>query len=595
MNLRVPRQCIALAAVACVVPSVFAAEKAVDKGRAPSAEQVSFSVYLPLQNRDALDNDIAALHDSASSRYHQWLTSADFKAKYAPSATQLESVRAQLAAQGLTVTAVGPQRLQVSGSASAVEGALQTTLHDGAFASGRKTVMATQKPTVSGAMAQTGAIVTGLSGFVRARSFAHVAPAANPQNRYSTAGPYWFTDLKQAYQWPSYQVYTGKGTTIGILMTGDYNPTDVSNYFTHEKITAPSITTVQINGGAPYDPSGSTETHLDLQQSGGMAPQAKIIFYNMPDLSDDSIIAALAQVVNDNKTDVVSMSFGGPEVFYKPEYNDGTDFTYLLKEEDDLLAQGTAQGITFIASSGDAGALTAFPPACFNYGPDCGPALPSVEFPASSPHVVGVGGTNLTTTYTSSTDLNSAYVSEQAYADPLEGDIFYGTSSTGQYWGSGGGDSVYFKKPLFQALTNTGNAKFRTVPDVSLHMGGCPGGAISCNADDSADIVTIGGYNYAVIGTSAAAPDFAGLTALAVQRFGKRMGNENYYIYALAATQSLGLTKVFHQGIPGFNGLYSTTAKGYNRVLGNGTVIGKQFLLAPLVPAAGTPQTPSNP
>ena len=588
-------QCIALAAVACVVPSAFAAEKAVDKGRTPSAEQVRFSVYLPLQNRDALDTDIAALHDSASSRYHQWLTSAQFKAKYAPSASQLEAVRSQLAAQGLTVTVVTPQRLQVTGSASAVESALQTTLHDGSFANGRKTVMAKQKPVVSGAMAQTGAIVTGLSGFVRARSFAHIAPAANPQNRYSTAGPYWFTDLKQAYQWPTYQAYTGKGATIGILMTGDYDPTDVDKYFTHEKIATPKIKTVQINGGAPFDPQGSTETHLDIQQSGGMAPDAKIIFYNMPDLSDDSIIAGLSQIVDDNKADVVNMSFGGPEVFYTAEYNDGTDFTYLLKEEDDLLAQGTAQGITFIASSGDAGALTAFPPACFDGGPDCGPALPAVEFPASSPHVVGVGGTNLTTTYTSSTDLNSKYVSEQAYADPLEGDIFYGTSSTGQYWGSGGGDSVYFRKPLFQALTNTGNAKFRTVPDVSLHMGGCPQGAISCGADDSADIVTINGGNYGVIGTSAAAPDFAGLTALAVQRFGKRMGNENYYIYALAATQSLGLTKVFHQGIPGFNGLYSTTPKGYNRVLGNGTVIGKQFLLAPLVPAAGTPQTPSNP
>ena len=74
------------------------------------------------------------------------------------------------------------------------------------------------------------------------------------------------------------------------------------------------------------------------------------------------------------------------------------------------------------------------------------------------------------------------------------------------------------------------------------------------------------------------------------------MGNENYYIYTLAAAQSLGLPlKVFHTGIPGFNGLYSTTPRGYNRVLGNGTVDGRNFLLAPFIPAAGIPQTPSNP
>ena len=289
------------------------------------------------------------------------------------------------------------------------------------------------------------------------------------------------------------------------------------------------------------------------------------------------------------------MSFGSAEAYYTAADNEGSDYTYLITVEDELFAQGNMQGITFVASSGDYGALEALPPECFNYGPNCGAAQPGVEFPASSPHVVGVGGTNLITTHTTTTDLNSAYVREQAYADPLASDIFYGTSATGLVWGSGGGDSMFFRKPAFQALTNTGNARFRTVPDLSLHMGGCPVGASSCSPDDSADIEVIGGKNVGVIGTSASAPDFAGLTALAVQRFGSRLGNENFYIYALAAAQQLGLTNVFKQGIPGYNGLYSTAARGYNRVLGNGTLSGKAFLLAPLVPAAGTPQTPTNP
>ena len=207
---------------------------------------------------------------------------------------------------------------------------------------------------------------------------------------------------------------------------------------------------------------------------------------------------------------------------------------------------------------------------------------------------MGVGGTNLKTTYTAG-NLNSAYISEEAYADPLTADIFYGTGVTGGYWGSGGGNSVLFKKPLYQQLVNTG-ASVRTVPDVALHMGGCPVDAI-CNPDDSADVEAIGGALVYVIGTSAAAPDFAGLTALAVQRYGTRLGNENYYLYALAALQDTGLpiVKAFHTGIPGYNGLYSTTPSGYNRVLGNGTVMGKEYLLAPLVPSAGVPQTTSNP
>jgi hypothetical protein len=129
-------------------------------------------------------------------------------------------------------------------------------------------------------------------------------------------------------------------------------------------------------------------------------------------------------------------------------------------------------------------------------------------------------------------------------------------------------------------------------------MGGCPVGAVTpCNPDDSYDYEVIGNEYVGVIGTSASAPDFAGLTALSIQRQGgQRLGNENYYIYTLALLQNAGLPiKVFKTDIPGFNGLYYTTPKGYNRVLGNGTLNGVDFLLAPFSPVAGTPQTPSNP
>ena len=127
-------------------------------------------------------------------------------------------------------------------------------------------------------------------------------------------------------------------------------------------------------------------------------------------------------------------------------------------------------------------------------------------------------------------------------------------------------------------------------------MGGCPIGAVSCSPDDSADIAVIGGQAFGAVGTSASAVDFTGLTALAVQRFGTRLGNQNLYIYSLAVAQSAGFgLHVFRTDIPGFNGLFSTTPNGYNRVLGNGTLRGTEFLLAPLIPTAGVPQTPSNP
>ena len=572
---------------------LFAGQRATLQARVASSQTVSFNVYLPLQHRDQLEKLIADLHTSSSAQYQKWLTPAQFNERFAVPASSVQAVMTQLRADNLTVTQVSPHSLHVTGSATDVEHALTTQLRTGVFPNGRRKVVASSGMLPPSAITNLGAIVTGLSPTIRMRTHAR---RVTTSNRYSTAGSYWFTDLKQAYQWPSYTTYTGAGVTIGILMSGDYNPSDMDLYFGHEKLATPRISTVQVLGGAPYDPNGdSLETHLDLQQSGGMAPKASLVLYNLPDLSDDSILAGLSQIVESNKVDVVSMSFGGPEIFYTPAYNGGEDFTYLLREQDDLYAQGTAQGITFIASSGDQGALPAPALACFDADAtsSCGSFQVSAEFPASSPHVVGVGGTNLKTTHTAGS-LNSAYVSEQAYANPLDGDIFYGTPATGGYWGSGGGNSVVFRKPLFQLLSNTGS-NMRTVPDVSLHMGGCPAEA-TCTGDESSDIATLDGHLVGLIGTSASAPDFAGLTALSVQRYGTRLGNENYYIYALAALQNAGLPiKAFHTGIPGYNGLYSTTSRGYNRVLGNGTVIGKQFLLAPLVPVAGTPQTPTNP
>lgn len=579
-----------------VLPTTLAhaADKAVLAQRAAATQNVEFDVFLPLSHRDDLSSLVASQHDSSSPSYHKWIKPAEFRARFGASDATVAAIRQQLEAYGLTTNLVSQQRIHVTGSASAVEQVFATQLHNGTYASGRKTIATATPLSLPGTLSANGAVVTGLSGFIRMRP--HSRRLATPLNRYSSAGPYWFDDLKQAYKYPSYKVYTGKGVTIGILMSGDFNPADMTKYFAHEKLAVPKMSTVNINGGAPYDPNNSTETHLDMQQTGGMAPNASIVLYNLPDLSDSNIIAGLITILESNQADVVNMSFGGPEVFYTPAYNGGQDQTGILGIYDDVFKQGNAQGITFVASSGDLGALDAPPLACFDPSATsaCGSMQPSVETPASSPHVTGVGGTNLATTHITGS-LDSKYVTEEAFGDPLAADIFFGTPATGGIWGSGGGTSIYYKKPFFQRLVDT-DSKYRTVPDVAGHMGGCPLGAVTpCPASDSAVVVAIGGSFFGVVGTSASAPDFAGLLALKVERYGSRLGNENPEIYALAALQNAGFPlQFYHDNVPGFNGLYSTE-KGYNRVLGNGTVIGINFLLAPFVPTAGTPQTPSNP
>lgn len=591
----------ALSLAASSSTTLLAVEKAVLAERAASSQAVSFEVYIPVQHRAQLERDLAALHDSASPMFHKWFTPEQVNARYGATPAQIAAIRSQLTGYGLESTVMNGHHIRVTGTAGAAEQALGTALVNGKYSNGRKIVAVTQSLTPPAAFTAVGAVVIGLEDTIRMRTHAHAL--ANPDNRYSTTGGYWFDDLKQAYKFPSYLNYTGKGATIATLVDGAYSKADMTKYFGHENLAVPNFSEVLVDGGSPFN-GDSFETDLDFQQAGGMAPGASIIHYNIPDLSDQSIIDGLSQIITDNKADIVSISLGGPEIYYTKGDNGGVDYTYILKLQDDLFAIGNMEGITFIASSGDSGALSAPPVACFPttsggaYPPNCGMMRASVEFPASSPHVTGVGGTNLVTAYDGGATKNSAYYGEEAYGDPLTKDIFYGTSATGAYWGSGGGTSMVFAKPTYQILANTGNSKYRTVPDLSYHMGGCPGGvAGKCNPDDSFVYEVYNNLYYGAIGTSAAAPDFAGLVALTEQSFGGgRLGNLNSYVYTLALSQSLGVaTGVYNQGIPGYNGKFFTTGTGYNRVLGNGTVNGVNFMLSPATPTAGIPQTPSNP
>ena len=116
-----------------------------------------------------------------------------------------------------------------------------------------------------------------------------------------------------------------------------------------------------------------------------------------------------------------------------------------------------------------------------------------------------------------------------------------------------------------------------------------------CPPGRSFDWTPIAGSFFGYIGTSLSSPDFVGLLALKIQSTGGRLGNENFDIYALAAAQQNGsANQVFRQDIPGNNGFYKT-APGYNLVLGNGSVIGNDFVRGPSLPVAGIPQTPTNP
>jgi len=573
---------------------------------ASASQTVQFQVLLPLQNSSLLDQLISELNTSGASNYHQWLTPQQFQSQYAPNRQTMTQVSNALAAFGLKVTATHTQGLQFQGSVAAVQQAFGVQLWNASTPTGSQKIIATQQLKLPPALAQAGAVVTAFSPAIYQHVHSkNMGMLTQPLNRFGPAGPYFFDDIKQAYDFPSAQFLNGKGSTIGIVMASDVLDSDLALYFGFEGVAPPKLVRVPVDGGAPFNinNSASFEASLDVQQAGGVALGATIALYNIPDLSDQSIFDAYQTIVETNAVDIVSSSFGGPEGVFTAAYNGGTDFTGILRMFDDLIRQGNAEGITFVASSGDNGGL-GLPSLEYFTGPNPGVFLPGVEWPASLPHVTAVGGTNLVTSSIANS-LQSTYVSENAFGDPLiPYDPFgVGNTASGGYWGSGGGSSVVFSKPLYQFLVNTGSS-MRSVPDVSMQMGGCPLGiAAGCGSMftppflESFVITAVGGNFFGLIGTSVAAPEFAGLLALERQNLGTRLGNVNFQIYEQAGVQNfLSFLPTFHENIPGFNGLFSSSASGgYNMVVGSGTPFGKNLIFAPLVPAAGNPQTASNP
>lgn len=604
-----------------------------------AASQVSFEVALPLRNEEQLDALLAAQQDSDSPQYHKWLTPTQFAALFGPDKATLESVAAALTARGLSVQ-THTRSLHVSGPAALVESTLGTHLqlaHTDTNASGTRVVSAAAL-SLPAELQAAGATVVSF-GPNEAHVMSHQVTSKledSPLNRNSQDGGYWFDDLKQAYEYPSYQTMVkvgdttqrldGTGTTIGVLMSSDYLPADVEAVFNHEKfgsITGKPVPTlfadIPIDGGGGLFGGAFAEVSIDTQSEITGAPGAHVILYDVPDLSDGSVFAGYVDAIESNQVDVLSASFGECELFYFPQYNGGVDQRGILRAYDTLFKQGNSQGMTFLASSGDSAGLGCTT-VSYIEGETGGTFIAGVESPASNPNVTAVGGSNVVTVYEPGS-LNSQYATENAWSDPEVPYDPYGIGvvASGGVWGAGGGVSLMWAAPGYQSLVNTTFPGGRAVPDIGMQVGGCPGGisVLSpsgvCNGGDSPKdgfgntdrsygIYSVGvGYGGGFsgwIGTSLSSPNFAAVLALLIEQKG-RQGNVNGFLYKVAAKQASegAVAKYLHTGIPGFNGvIQSNVSPTYNVSTGIGTPVVFELVDAPGGTApAGTPRTLSNP
>ncbi len=592
-------------------------------GGVAAAQPVSFTVQFPLRNEAQLESLIGNQSNPRSPLYRHFLTPAQFRASFGPQQSDLQRVAAAMHARGFTVDRVTSQGLKLRGAAANVERTFATRLVlDRATRGARPSVRALGGVTLTPELAAAHATVVAIGSRLHAKtnSFRSAVPLVKPLNFLGPEGPYFADDLKEAYGFPSAAKLDGKGRTIGVVISSFVDPADIKQYFIDEGLPGtPNVVDEKIDGGQvlpPADPNngGAFEATLDVEQTTAIAPGAKVIVYDTPDLSNQSTIDAYEQLVDDNTVDVVNSSFGECEAFFTAPYNidpttgKGVDMTAVVLQQHQIFLQGNAQGITFAVSSGDSGALGCVDTTFTKF-------ILGVENPASDSAVTAVGGTNLMTTANPATARRpnqSNYKSENAFLDPEIPYDSYGVTdaagnpvnATGGVWGSGGGTSRFFQKPAYQQAVNA-NAFRRSIPDVSGHMGGCPtisnypldkNGFPTCPTDRSADLLTFQGGVYGVIGTSASSPDFVGLLTLLEQAYGARAGNINYAIYAESFAQSQGALPYtsFRTGIPGNNG-FPTNTLSYDKVLGLGTLEGGNFGLLHPYPLAGDPGTASNP
>ena len=326
------------------------------------------------------------------------------------------------------------------------------------------------------------------------------------------------------YGFPAAQ--TGSGQTVALIeLGGGYDPAQMTAYFAAKQVhRTGTLEAVPVGGAAntPGDPNGADgEVQLDIEVVGSVAPAADIAVYFGAN-QGSGFLDAIAAAVHDTqrKPSVISISWGGPESSWSAQDIDAMD---------QVFQTAGSLGITVCAASGDSGASD---------GATTG--MLTVDFPASSPHVLGCGGTRLPRTG-----------AEVAWNDGSKGGA------------TGGGYSTHFPRPAWQA-GNTGTG--RGVPDVAG------------DADPQTGYnVSVDGQAAVIGGTSAVAPLWAGLIALANQASGRSAGFVNPTLYAHPAA----MTDITH----GNNAGYSC-AVGWDPVTGLGSPKGAAVIAA--LRAAGT-------
>ena len=512
-------------------------------GRLDGASRLRLSIYLPLHHPEALTNLLDQIYDPASPQYHHYLTPEGFDARFGPTTNDYAAVIAWAARNGLTVTARHPNRmlLEVSAPVTNLEHALRVTLRTYRHPTESRTFFAPDtEPSVEAGVPIS--FIGGLDNYSRPKPMnlrrTPIKPAAQarPQMGSGPGGNLGGFDYRAAYA-PGVTL-TGAGQQVGLLEFDGYYSRDIRSYERQMGLSSVPLQNVLLDNfdGIPTmgTNSGNGEVALDIEMAVSMAPGLdKVVIFEGG--------------TNGQPNDILQAMAANPLI---KQFSCSWDFGSVSSAQqsamDVYFQKMAAQGQSFLCASGDSGAVNSMIP------------------PEDDPYITLVGGTTLATTGPGGVRLE-----ETAWNSGI---------GLGRYV-TGGGVSAIYPLPSWQAGVGTafnhGSITHRNCPDAAM-------------VADNIFLVADNGTNEITGGTSAAAPLWAGFTALINQQMAA-LGGANYTIgflnpalYRLGTGS--GYTAVFDDITVGNNTNNNVTqylaVPGYDLCTGWGSPAGGSLILA---------------
>ena len=334
----------------------------------------------------------------------------------------------------------------------------------------------------------------------------------------------------ELYQFPPNA--TASGQTIGIIeLGGGFRPSDIATYFKSLGQKPPTVIAVPVGTGKNKPTTANSadgEVMLDIEVAGAVAPGARIVVYFAPN-TDQGFVDAIAHAIHDNtyKPSVISISWGSAEINWTAQ---------AIAALDAACQSAAALGITITVASGDNGSSDAVTDGNNH-----------VDFPASSPHVLACGGTNL-----------------QGNGSAITAETVWNAQPNGG--ATGGGVSNVFPLPTWQAGSK--------VPQPTNPSGGRGVPDVAGDADPASGyVVRVDGQTFVIGGTSAVAPLWAGLIAVANQQNGNSAGFIQPAIYTAKAKSA------FRDILKGNNGSFPA-ATGWDACTGLGSPVAPHLIKA---------------